>query len=352
MNARFFFAALIAATMFITSCQTTPFWEDDDPSSGGIQWDTVGLTMSPKILGLHATPFELYAISENSFARLNSNLELIERRTLPISNAIPALNDNSFARLTVNDQNRQVVEFRLTRNPDEIFRLLVDTLSAPAGNTLEIEELANAIGAYSTDGTQFLMASKVLPARYYSLHLFSVQQNFQNNTFASIKLVKRMDLPELEASADGVIKSIKFVSGNFYLASQQGAWRITPAGIATRIFSQWKEDCFSWQGDLYMTGTVDYDLEKSIDNGLDWERVNIPTDLRHVAVADTFVFTQTLPGKVFQLMPSDFKVAKDITYPSAADPSSSFFYGLVEFNKRFYFSIDNSIYFTDQIVVD
>lgn len=340
---------MVTAVIFLASCQTTPIWKDDEQPDGIDRWDSIEYKSEAVIHGLFATDFELYVASENSFARLNSNLDIIEKRLLPISNAITALSDNSFVRLATNTQNRQVVEFHLARNGSEIFKVLVDTLPAPAGNSLEIETLSNSIGAFSNDGTLFLMAAKVLPARHYSLFLFSIQQNPSHNSFVSVKMVKRIDLTDLDANADGVIKSMKFQNGNFYVATQQGAWRITPAGATTKPFLQWKEDCFAWQGDLYMTGTVDFDLDKSTDNGLTWNREDFGSELRHVEVADTSIFTQIVTGKPFQLMPKDFKKAKNIVYPAGTNTATSFFYGLVYFNDRYYFSIDKAIYATDQI---
>lgn len=349
MNSKFSLLALVTAAIFLSSCQTTPIWKDDDQPSGTDSWDSIEYKSEAAIHGLFATDFELYVASENSFARLNSNLDIIEKRLFPISNAITALSDNSFVRLATNSQNRQVVEFHLARNGSEVHRILVDTLPVPAGNSLEIETLANSIGAFSYDGTLFLMAAKVLPARHYSLFLFSIQQNPSHDSFVSVKMVKRIDLTNLDANADGVIKSMRFHNGNFYVATQQGAWRITPAGAATQSFSQWKEDSFIWQGDLYMTGTVDFDLDKSTDNGLTWKREDFGSELRQVVVADTSIFTQIVTGKAFQLMPKDFRKAKDIVYPPGTNTASSFFYGLVYFNGRYYFSIDKSIFATDLV---
>ncbi len=341
-------AALLAISLLLFSCQR-PLIVDDDQPDGNTQWELVDYKSDAYIQGLYATPFELYVISENSFARLNSNLEIIEKRAFPVANSIPALSDNTFVRLATNAQNRQVVEFHLANNGSEIFKVLTDTLPTPPGNSLDIETLANSLGTFSADGTLFLMAAKVLPARYYSLFLFDIQQNIQHNAFVSVKMIKRIDLTNLDANANGVIKSMRFRNGNFYVATQQGAWRITPAGVATQQFMQWKEDCFSWLGDLYMTGTVDYDLDKSIDNGLSWERVNIGSGLRHVTVADTSIFTQEVPGKFFSLMPKDFKKAKTIVYPTGTMPNTAVFYGLCYFNDRYYFSIDKDIYVTTMI---
>jgi hypothetical protein len=354
MNSKFFPAALLCAILF-AACQTTPPWKDDEAPDGGIQWDSIDFRMEPYVQGLLATPFELYVVSENSFARLSTELDVVERRPFLLpskSNSLPAISENTLARLTTNAQGRQVVEFHLARNATQVHNLLVDTLSVAAGNSLEIESFNTPVGAFSSDGTLFLMPAKVLPARTYSLYLFEVRQNFQHNAFEAIKMIKRIDLPDLSANADGVIKAVKFLNGNFYLTSQQGAWRITPVGNATKVRPAWKEDCFTYQGDLYMTGTFEFDLDKSIDNGLTWERVNIGTDMRHVVVADTMLFTQEVPGKIFSVMPKDFKKAKEITYPSVANPVSSAFYGLVYFEDRYIFSMDKWLFAAEKVVVD
>ena len=340
--------ALLATALLLAACQR-PLIVDDGPSSSDAAWELVDYKSNAYIQGLFATPFELYVVTENTFARLDANLDIIEKREFPIANGIPAMSDNTFVRLATNAQNRQVIEFNLARTGSEIFKVLVDTLPVPAGNSLDIERFANSLGVFSVDGTRFLMAAKVLPARYYSLYLFDIQQNVQHNSFVSVKMVKRIDLTDLDANVDGTIKSMTFENGNFYLATQQGAWRITPAGVATKPFAQWKEDCFSWHGDLYMTGTVNYDLDKSIDNGLSWERLNISSELRHVTVADTVIFTQEVPGKPYSVMPKDFKKAKPIAYPKGTALSTSLFYGLAYFNDRYYFSIDKDIYVVDKV---
>lgn len=351
MNAKFLFVALLAASFLIVSCQR-PLIVNDDDLDGGAKWELVDSTSETAIKVLHATDFELYVMTENSFTRLNSDLNIIEKRVFPISNSTPAVSDNTFVRLTTNNQGRQVIEFHLAHSGSEIFKVLTDTLPTPPGNSLDVDVLANSLGAFSSDGTLFLMAAKVLPARYYSLYLFNVQQNFQTTAFTSVKMIKRIDLPDLDANAEGRIKSMRFAGGNFYVASQQGAWRITPAGVAAKKFEQWKEDCFEWLGDLYMTGTVDYDLDKSIDNGLAWERVNVGSDLRYVTVADTVIFTQEVPGKFYQVMPKDFKKAKSFVYPSKVSLESSLFFGLVYYNDRYYLAADKAIYATDKIKLE
>lgn len=351
MNAKLLPAALLATLISLLGCQR-PFNLDDGTPTDQAHWEKVAFPAESAILGLYATDFELYVSTENSFARLNSDLEIIEKRAFPITNSFPVMSDNTFVRLATNAQNRQVVEFHLSRNSTEVFRVQTDTLPAPAGNSVDVDLYSTHLGAFSSDGTLFLMAAKMMPARYYSLYLFEIQQNFQHNSFVSVKMIKRIDLPDLDANANGRIKSIRFHNGNFYLASQQGGWRITPAGVATKQFAQWKEDCFEWLGDLYMTGTVDYDLDKSIDNGLEWERVNVASELRYVTVADTVIFTQDVFGKYYKVMPKDFKKAKPFTYPIGIDLDKSLFYGLAFYYGRYYLAIDKDIYVADKIKLE
>lgn len=351
MNTRFSLAALFATFILLCGCQR-PLVVDDDTTDGATAWEKVDYNAETAILGLYATDFELYISTENSFTRLNSNLDIIEKRAFPVTNSIPAMSDNTFVRLTTNDQDRQIVEFHLAHNGSEVFRVQTDTLPTPPGNSIDVDVYSNQLGAFSNDGTLFLMAAKVLPARYYSLYLFDIQQNNQYNSFVSVKMIKRIDLTDLDANAVGRLKSIRFNNGNFYVASQQGAWRITPDGIATKQFAQWKEDCFEWLGDLYMTGTVDYDLDKSIDNGLEWERVNVGSELRYVTIADTVIFTQKVPGKYYQVMPKDFKKAKSFVYPVGVSLDNSLFYGLAYYNDRYYLAVDKDIYVSDKIKLE
>lgn len=342
---------LLGTIVLLCGCQR-PLVVDDDPTGSTAIWEKVGYNSETAILGLHATDFELYVSTESSFTRLNSNLEIIEKRAFPVTTSFPVMSDNTFVRLATNAQNRQVIEFHLARNGSEIHNVLTDTLPTPAGNSVDVDANSNQLGAFSNDGTLFLLAVKMLPARYYSLYLFSIQQNIEHNSFVAVKMFKRMDLTDLDANTDGRIKSIRFVNGNFYVASQQGAWRITPAGVATKQFAQWKEDCFEWLGDLYMTGTVNYDLDKSIDNGLEWERVNVASELRHVTVADTVIFTQEVVGKYYKVMPKDFKKAKSFVYPTGVSLDESLFYGLAYYNDRYYLAVDKDIYVGNKIKLE
>jgi hypothetical protein len=137
------------------------------------------------------------------------------------------------------------------------------------------------------------------------------------------------------------------------VATEEGAWRITPSGNAARIFHQWKLDCFAYKGDLYMPGFDNFNLDKSIDNGLEWERVNLSSELRQAVVLDTAILTQETNGLEFKLMPSSFTKAKRIAYPPSVDDlqrNSAIFYGAAFYVGKYFFSLDREIYYTDRIV--
>lgn len=354
MNSKLLAALLPAATLLAISCQR-PLIVDDDPTNNDANWELLDYQSERQVQSLHATPFELFVISENQFSRFDANHELLEKRPLDVAfgvKGIPALSDNAFTRLTLNQQGRQVIEFHLTRNPAGIKKILVDSLTAPAGEFLEIEEsFGRKIGAFSADGTLFLMPARVLPSRYYALLLFQVSFNAAHNSFTSVNVIKRIDLQDLNA-ADTGINNVRFLNGIFYVTSKEGAWRVTPSGEAAKIFPQWMLDVFSWQGDNYITGLNEFDLHESTDNGVTWERLNQNSELKMVETADTLIFTQTVLGASYRLMPEDLKKAKKIAWPVGITEDAIIFYGVVFYENRYYFALDREIYFTDEVITE
>ena len=345
---------LILVSLFISACQR-PFLADPEVATGA-KWELVDQEFERTILAVHATPFEWYIISENQFARFDTDNKLLELRSLARKSGvlgIPALTDNTFVRLTTNDDAKQVVEFHLTRNPAEIHSILTDDLAGPADSFVEVTTRAHRLGAFSSDGTIFLLPIEVLPDRHFALLLFEVLHDPSHTSFTSIKVVKRIDLTDL--STDLVkLNSIRFLNGNFYVTSQEGAWRITPSGSAERIFpkAQWMLDVFTWQGDLYITGINTFDLHQSTDNGLTWERLNQNSALKLVTNANEKLFTQGAPGLVCQMVSDDFLNAETMILPEGYSPLDAIYYGAFFFEDKYYFSMGREVYFTEEVVVE
>jgi hypothetical protein len=356
MNSKLISAIFLTACLFILSCQR-PLIIDDDSPSGKANWELLNFQSERPLLGLHATPFELFSISENEFSRFNSNFELVEKRKLLTGNGvrgIPALSDNTFVRMILDNQSRQVIEFHLPRNPTQVIKILTDSLDVSSGDILEIESLTpRRLGAFSSDGTLFVLPARVLPSRHYALFIFEVLHNQTHDAFTSVKVIKRVELEALSSDGNNLV-NVRFLGGNFYVTSKDGAWRIKPSGDKTKIINTWTIDAFLQKSDLFMTGLTGFDMNKSIDNGLSWEKLNINAhaELQRVEMTGDSILTQKVPGTVFYLTPThDFTKAESIIYPDGVDPNAVIYYGTAFFGGNFFFSLDREIYFTDKLVL-
>ncbi len=335
------------------SCQK-PLFPDDDGPAEKADWRLLEFPAERQILGLHATPFQLYAITDNQFFRFNTEDEMVEIREMNMHNGVkgvPAMNDNAFLRLTLNEDNRQILEFQHTRNGQSFVNIPVDSLEKDAGTFVEVEFVSRQLGAFSTDGTSFLLPVKVLPQRHYAFYLFNIQQNTASSAFVSVKPVKRIGIPELDAELNN-LKSVRFLNGNYYVASSLGAWRITPAGDIQKIFPQWMLDFFSLKGKLYATGLTTYDLHYSTDNGLNWYRIDQSSQVIYAETADTLLFSEVTLGNPYKLVSEDFKIARDIAFPKEAPTNPSVFYSVVFFAGRYYFSMDRDVYSAARVVTN
>mgnify|MGYP001228322761 CR=1 FL=1 len=342
-----------ALLLLAASCQK-PLFPDKNNNENKAKWENIGYKPERIIQHLHATPFELFAISENQFVRFDGNIQLLEKRPLDVAfgvRGIPAVSDNSFVRMTVDNQARQIVEFHLARNPAQIIQILADTLRSEDDSYLEVEFLARTLGAFSGDGTLFLLPAKVFPGRYYAFFMFEVVQNAAHNAFTSVKVTKRVNVLDMTSDFNNLV-NIRFLDGNFYVTSREGAWRITPSGQVKKLFSQWMRDVFSRNGNLYMTGLSSFDLHESSDNGLTWKRLNINSELKMVETAGNLLFTQEVLGNPYLLMPEDFLKAQSIVYPKDASTDFSAYFSVAFFKDRYYFSIEKDIFSTSEVVTE
>ena len=196
-----------------------------------------------------------------------------------------------------------------------------------------------------------MLPVKVLPDQHYALLIFQILHNLAHTSFASVEMVKRVILESLSSDLNK-LKSIRFIDGNFYVTSQEGAWRITPSGNKEKIFTQWMTDVFSWKGDIYITGLNPYDLHKSTDNGLNWENVGVSSELKIVANANDLLFTQAAPSLVYQRVEADLMKAKNISLPIGYSPQQAIYYSVVYFAGKYYFSVDREVYMTEEVVVE
>ena len=335
----------------LVSCQA-PLFKDDEggPAMAPAAWDSLNFESERPLLNLYASPFELMAISENQFFRFDANRKLLEQRPLSLADGhlgVPVISDNTFVRLTVDAGANHFLEFRLTRNPMQMYRLPVDSLKAPGDAYLEVEFLARHLGAFSDDGTLFLLPVRAFPDKNYVLFLFKIKHNASHDEFESVELFQRIPLLDLDTDFANLV-NIRFLNGNFYISSQEGAWRLSPDAELLKLFPQWMVDFFAWQGDLYVTGINTFDLHKSTDNGLHWTRLNQNTILQFVETPSDTLLNQTILGRAWTLPTQDWTGTRSIKWPASAEPQNPVaFYGVAALNGMFYFSIDRKIFFTD-----
>lgn len=344
---------LFLSLLCIVSCQK-PLFPDKEKQDKRAQWEVLEHKSERVINQLFASPFELYAISDNQFFRFNGAVELLEKRPLDASygvRGIPALSDNAFARMTIDEQTRQILEFHLTRNPAQVEKIPVDSLATNEDSYLEVEFLARTLGAFSTDGSLFLLPARTFAERHYAFFLFKINFNTAHNSFTSIKAIKRIDVPEMSSDFTNLI-NMRFLNGNFYLTSREGAWRITPSGQVQQIFSQWMRDAFSQNGKLYITGLNAFDLHESADNGLTWKRLNLKSELKMVETPGGLLLSQEVLGNPYQLVTEDYLRAQAIVYPSDAPGDFSSYYGVAFLNGLYFFSIGNHIFSTSEVVAE
>lgn len=337
----------------IENCQRPLFGGDDaDPPDGApAAWDSLAFTSERPLLALHASPFELMALSENQFFRFDANDQLVEQRPLSMASGhlgVPVISDNTFVRLTTDPGANHFIEFRLTRNPMEMVRVPIDSLRGPGESYLEVEFLARSLGRFSDDGTLFVLPVKSFPAKRYVLFLFEIRHNAAHDAFEWVKVVDRFQL-DLDTDFANLI-NVRFLEGNFYITSQEGAWRLRPDGQLTKLFPQWMIDFFSWKGALYVTGLNTFDLHRSTDNGKSWVRLNQNTVLQFVETPGDSLLNQQVLGHPWTLPTNDWTSTRSIHWPkvpAVQNPIS--FYGVAWRKGKFYFTIDRKIYFTEEL---
>jgi len=238
-------------------------------------------TNNTNIRVLHATPTELYILSDDEFARLDLNNQLVEKRRfeLPFDfSGRSALSDDSFYQLIQNDSLRLELNFHLTKNPDPIYRIKIEDFQQTGDSGFLPEGEVRNTGAYNATGTQFIFPVVQVPDSYYAFFLFDINLNASKTEFESVELATRInvDLP----AYPGNLNNVRFIDGFFYATSLNGAVRINPStGTFIKIFEEWMLDFFKYEDKLYATGFGNA-LYVSEDNGLTFESVDLSDNSR------------------------------------------------------------------------
>ncbi len=287
-----------------------------------------------QIRSIYATPLEIFFSSDTYLYRLDTAFKLLEKRILNPVDRSPyrrsIMSDNTFTRLYQSSTGAYTLEFRHTRNSQVVKRLttseLVDTLQR---ETFDMETNIRQYGCFNTGGTKFLLPGRLLPVNKPYVLILDVDVRFSPDDITSVKVAKRVELPNLNIDK---FESFRYLNGNFYIATLEGGYRITPDGQVRKLFNTWVKDFFAIGDKIYATGFGDYDFQTSTDNGFTWKRT-LPSSLKYVEMANGKVFSHIQTGLPFGVSDSSlFKVLPikynpDMTFSNIADFDIAYFKG-------------------------
>lgn len=357
MNKVSFF--LLIVCLALTSCvpivkdKVDPVDNTTPTTNTEIAWQPLS-KVSPELLikSLHSTANEFHILTNNQLFRLDANLSVIETRALAADRQIygtPVCSDFTFLRITQGNNNMQVVEFHLMNTKSVIKKFFTSELvDATQNESFLIDVVGRTPGAFSTDGTKFFMPGVVYPSYKPTIMIFDVLLNAQKSDFTTIKLAKRVEIPNL--TTDGKIESCRYLKGNFYLATKDGGFRITPEGDVKKLFNSWTADFFEKDGKIYANGT-DFnpnDFYTSSDNGVSWQRVGVAGELRFVETVNGIVFNQRNRNFPYDLVDATLTKVKPILYVNDFKERSDNYYDIEFFHNKYYISVGNQIFSISQ----
>lgn len=304
---------------------------------------------------LRATPTELYILSDDEFARLNMDNELVEKRRFELPFAFSgrsALSDDSFYQLIRNDSLRLEINFHLTKNPDPLYKIKIENFLATGDAGFLEEGEARNTGAYNDSGSQFIIPVIQVPDSYYAFFLFDINLNASRTEFESVDLARRInvDLP----AYSGNLNNVRFIDGFFYATSLDGAVRINPNdGTYEKIFEGWMLDIFKFDNKIYATGFGNM-LYVSENNGLSFDLVDLsnnqPFQIEMIEIENDEILSQQAIGFPFSVIESDFSDGKELKLNEDFPLDFSAYQDIEYFNGKYYLPVFKELYYGDELI--
>ena len=354
------FALYFALSALIFSSCVPVIQEEPTPDTGispDEQWQQFSLVKADQaIRTIHATPFEIYFLTNNNLFRVDINRNLQEKRLLRTDRdflGTPVMADNVFARVIKGLQGNDAtpyVEFHLARNAS-VVKAINPTkfLDSTKNETFSIDkEPSRTPWCFSSDGTKFYLTGTVTPGFKPTVLIFDVNLNFQADNFATfnpIALRKRVEIPNLAASQ---WESVRFIEGNLYLATKGGSFRVAADGTVKQLSTQWIYDFFKFGSKIYTTGYQPSEFSSSSDDGLTWRKEGA-SNLKYVETRGNKVFTQIQRGDRYSMADSTLLKVKAIQY-GATFPDKPLTYNDISFFRdNYYINVEKDIYSVKKI---
>ena len=295
-------------------------------------------------------------VSNSEFLVLDKDRKILEK--VPFTRnaknfGTPAMSKNVFARIGGSGTGDQVLEFRLVKNPLETWPFTTEELAGQNEVIIFDEESIAEIGAFNPDGNDFLLPVirvNSLSGRKDRVFIrFNIELEGSTFRFLNITTDQFIEIDDI-SSDEGAVSSIFQVGTSFLIASQNGAYRIDRNGRVSRFSFDWTRDFFRSGGDLYAT-VEGGQMHVSEDNGLNWDRSNIPSDLQLVRVSGAELISQKNRGGLFDTPIDDenpfetslMKVNPELEGTVGNNHVFEFF------NGDYYFSVGKELYFAPEI---
>ncbi len=320
-------------------------------------WNKINFSALGPIRTMHAAPVEVHAITDQEFFRIDSDNNVIEERPIGLAAAYfgrPAMGDWVFTRF-VEKNGKNVAEFHLTRNSNQIFDLVVNDIPVPAGTTISLEgTAAKDVGAFNDNSTQLAFPVELNRASGSNLGVVIVDITLSGTKeeFISVEVISVVDIPEMRSNAQ-FMSSISFIGGAYYITHQDGGFKVSANGSYSQVASGWTIDAFEKEGIIYMTSFSSFEFLKSENNGATFERVGTTSPAKYVYQADDQYFHQDNRGFEFKLISDDFEELRDIVYnrdiSNVSDNSA--FWNMIYMGGRYYINVQNDIWYLDEIEI-
>ena len=321
-------------------------------------WNKVNFNALGPIRTMHAAPVEVHAITDQEFFRIDSDNNVIEERPIGLAAAYfgrPAMGDWVFTRF-VEKNGKNVAEFHLARNSNQIFDLIVNDIQVPAGTTINLEgTAAKDVGAFNDNSTQLAFPVELNRASGSNLGVVIVDITLSGTKeeFISVEVIKVVDIPEMRSNAQ-FTSSITFIGGAYYITHQDGGFRVAANGDYSQVVSGWTIDAFDKEGIIYMTSFNSFDFFKSENNGVTFERVGTTSPAKYVYQANDQYFHQENRGFEFKLISDNFEDLRGIVYNRAITDVSdnSAFWNMIYMGGRYYINVNREIWHLEEIEIE
>ncbi len=301
-----------------------------------------------RILGMLANDGELFTVTESEFVRHtmvnDSTLMEIERRPLLrqyANSGQPALHPVVFAR-SIRDigNGEELIQFSLVQNAAATRVLSIDSLGVEPLSAVFGGEF---VGAFDRTGTVYLQPVYRRDTRRVAVLRFELKTNTAFTEFVSIRYTGLIDFPNVRQT-ERAVSTIKWLDGNFYMATKQGAYLITRTGVAERIITPSADvrDVFRYEGVYYATQSSTGPLYESQD-GLAWTTSGIVTDLRLVRVFGDQLLSHDFEGWRWNITADITQQSKPLAINESFPIENDKYFGLVNLRGKFYMSIDRRI---------